>query len=320
MWRSGLRDYKLALRTLVVVAIIVGFRALMFAVGIEGIALTSLTSSVIAGGVFIMSLVIVGTLSDYREAERAPSDLASGLYNILRETESMNAVWGKPDLHLLRDRLCNIVATLRQDIDSGQTRDCQAAVEDLSQTFLELEETDVPANYIVRLRSEQASLRKAVLKVYNVQREEFLPSAYAMIVSFVVLIVALLLSTNIGGTSETLVTLAFLSFFFIYLLLLLNVINKPFKVGQERSDDDVSLFLLYEFVVHAKLGDEVLEDTSQIVEVAEAVQEQADEALDEAREVAEAASEAETAEAVEVAEAEDATDVAEVAEQVIAER
>ena len=36
------------------------------------------------------------------------------------------------------------------------------------------------------------------------------------------------------------------------LLRLLNVIDQPFKAGRERTDDDVSLFLLTEFVVHAQ--------------------------------------------------------------------
>jgi hypothetical protein len=52
-----------------------------------------------------------------------------------------------------------------------------------------------------------------------------------MIVSFVIMILLLLLFTTIEGPAETLVTVAFLTFFFVYLLRLLNVINKPFKVG-----------------------------------------------------------------------------------------
>ena len=51
---------------------------------------------------------------------------------------------------------------------------------------------------------------------------------------------------------STRATVGFLAFFFIYLLRLLNVIDKPFKVGRERTDDDVSLFLLTEFVVYAQ--------------------------------------------------------------------
>jgi hypothetical protein len=40
------------------------------------------------------------------------------------------------------------------------------AIEDLSEPFLELDETNVPASYIVRLRAEQGGLRKALLRVY----------------------------------------------------------------------------------------------------------------------------------------------------------
>ena len=78
--------------------------------------------------------------------------------------------------------------------------------------------------------------------------------------------------------------MAFLTFFFVYLLRLLNVINKPFKVGSERNDDDVSLFLLYEFVVHARIGDAEL-TSEQIVEIAEHLEEHEEAPGEEAAEV-----------------------------------
>jgi hypothetical protein len=52
------------------------------------------------------------------------------------------------------------------------------------------------------------------------------------------------------------------------------VISTPFKVGTERTDDDVSLFLLNEFVVQvqaSEAGETVVED---IEEQAEEVEEQ----------------------------------------------
>jgi hypothetical protein len=186
----------------------------------------------------------------------------------------MNKVWGKPDLPAFRERLITVVTTLRADINAGDTRDCQAAIEELSESLLELEESDVPANYIVRLRAEQAGLRKSLLRVYHIQREQFLPSAKAMIVSIVVVILTMLMFTNMGGFWESLITLGFLSFFFLYLLRLLNVIDRPFKVGVDRTDDDVSLFLLTEFVVHAHAagGDAVAPD--DVTAQAAAVEEQ----------------------------------------------
>jgi hypothetical protein len=153
----------------------VAIRAVLWNLGFEGISTSPLTSSIVAGGVFVMGLVVAGTLSDYRDAERAPTDLAAGLYAFLREGESFEKVWGKPDLRALRERLIAVVTTLRSDINTGNTRDCQAAIEDLSNSLLELEESDVPANYVVRLRAEQAGLRKSILRVYHIQRESSSP-------------------------------------------------------------------------------------------------------------------------------------------------
>jgi hypothetical protein len=273
MWQKVVSNYRVALDTAVIVGAIVGLRAILFAAGVDGMSLSPLTSSIVAGGVFVMGLVVAGTLSDYRDAERAPTDIAAGLYAILRETESMNKVWGKPDMIALRERLITVVTALRADINNGATRDCQAAIEDLSVSFLELEESDVPANYVVRLRQEQAALRKTALRVYHIQREEFLPSAKTMIFSIVAIILALMMFTNLEGHAESVVTLAFLSFFFLYLLRLLMIIDKPFKVGRERTDDDVSLFLLNEFVIHASVAGTGTVAAEDVAERAEALEE-----------------------------------------------
>ncbi len=240
MIRRALGGIELGATTMLIVAVLVGIRAVLLALGFNGMAETALGTGIIAGGVFVMGLVVAGTLSDYKDAERAPIDIAAGLHSLLREAESMHDAWGKPDISLFRRRLIAVVSSLRIDIDAGDSRTAQAAVEELSETFLELEDTDVPANYIVRQRSEQAGLRKALLRIYHLQREEFLPSAYSMIVTLVGLILILLLLTDFGGTAESLGAVGFLSFFFLALLRLLNVISTPFKVGMERTDDDVS--------------------------------------------------------------------------------
>ncbi|HKX15943.1 MAG TPA: hypothetical protein VJN19_12165 [Propionibacteriaceae bacterium] len=60
--------------------------------GVPGLSPTALVSSIVGGGIFVMGLVIAGTLGDYKDAERAPTDLAAGLYAILRETETTHRV------------------------------------------------------------------------------------------------------------------------------------------------------------------------------------------------------------------------------------
>ncbi len=209
--RGSMRNFRLALETLIIVAIIVGLRALIFALGFPGLSPTALVSSIIGGGIFVMGLVIAGTLSDYKDAERAPTDLAAGLYAILRETESMSRVWGKPDMQRLRSRLIEVVDGLRRDIDAGNTRDCQTAIEDLFGVVHRVGGVRRPGELRRSPTAGAGRASKVSLRIYHIQREEFFPSAYAMIVSFVILILLLLLFTTIEGPAETLVTVGFLS-------------------------------------------------------------------------------------------------------------
>ena len=256
MPRTMFGDLRLVGQTVLLVAILVALRAVLWELGVEGMSPTAVSAGIITSGIFVVGLLVAGTLSDYKEAERAPSDLAAGLHTILRECEAVHAVWGKPELPSLRRRLVAVVTTLRADIDAGDSRTCQAAIEEVSETFLELDDTDVPPNTMNRLRTEQAGLRKALLRVYQLQREDFLPSAWAMIVAIVVFILALLMFTNFDGLAESLATIGFLSFFFISLLRLLSIISTPFKLGVEWTEDDVSLFLLNEFVVQVHATEE----------------------------------------------------------------
>jgi hypothetical protein len=103
--RRMLGNLELGVTTLAIVAALVALRAVLWELGVEGMSPTALSAGIITGGVFVMGLVVAGTLGDYRDAERAPTDLASGLYSILRECESMHAVWSVPDMSKLRTRL-----------------------------------------------------------------------------------------------------------------------------------------------------------------------------------------------------------------------
>ena len=166
----------------------------------------------------------------------------------------MNQVWGKPDLTALRNRLIAVVTNLRSDINAGNTRDCQEAVEELSVLF-GTRGSDAPANYIVRLRRTGGVAQGDAAHVPHSARgvpavgegDDHQPGADHRGDADV---------HRYGRAAGSLVTLGFLAFFFVYLLRILNVIDKPFKVGKERTDDDVSLFLLTEFVVHAHSGGE----------------------------------------------------------------
>ena len=73
------------------------------------------------------------------------------------------------------------MTTLRADINAGNTCDRQAVVEEAGESLLELEEGMFPRTTWSSCARSRPGSRKSLLRVYHIQREQFLPSAKAMI-------------------------------------------------------------------------------------------------------------------------------------------
>lgn len=240
-----IRHGRVAIETAILVAGIVAVKILVDALDGEFIELSPLYTSIVAGGIFVVGLIVAGTLADYKEAEKMPAEIVAALENILEDCSSIKQTKDAFDLLTLKRRLVAVVATFRDDLGAERSQRCLDAINDISASIVDLERLDVPPNYIVRLRTEQGIVRKNVLRIYHIQRTNFLPSAYLLIQTMVFLIIAALEFTQIEPLREAIVILALVSYFFIYLIRLLKIIDRPFQV-REHTSDDVSIFLLTE--------------------------------------------------------------------------
>jgi hypothetical protein len=247
MLRTRFLRWRVVGQTGLIVLGIVAAKLAISAFSLEFISISPLFTSVLAGGVFVLGLIVAGTLADYKEAERVPAEITAALTNIHDDAAAFKEAFPDLDLDRLEDTLFRIVAAFHHDLGDDRSTETLEAIDDLNASFLEFDRIGVPATYTSRLRGEQGALRRSVLRVYHVQRTEFLPSAYLLIQSIVVIIITVLAFMEIEPTYEAVIILAFISFFFISLLRLLHIMDRPFHVD-ERTDDDVSLFLLRRFV------------------------------------------------------------------------
>ena len=245
--RSNLLRWRVVAQTALIVLGIIAVKLVVAAFSLEFISLSPLFTSVLAGGVFVLGLIVAGTLADYKEAERVPAEMTAALTNIHDDCAAFTLAFPDFDLARLEDTQVRIVAAFLEDLADPRSTKALDAIDDLNTSFLELDRVGVQATYTSRLRNEQSSLRRNVLRVYHVQRTEFLPSANLLIQAIVGIIITVLVFMEIEPTYEAAIIIGFISFFFISLLRLLHIMDRPFHV-EERTDDDVSLFLLRRFV------------------------------------------------------------------------
>lgn len=237
--------YRLLLETALLVLAVVGVKLFIERFSLEFINISPLFTSVIAGGIFIISIILSGTIADYKESEKLPTEMSSAVESIYQEGLYVSRSHKDFNLKRLRTSLVSILTSFKTDLEAHNSRAALAPLANLSDSFLEMEKLGVPPNYIVRLKQEQSIIRKSIMRIYHIQRINFLPSAQILAQTIVILIVSLLIFTRVEPFIDGMVLVAFISYIFIFLLRVLRVIDKPFRVD-EYSMDDVSLFLLRE--------------------------------------------------------------------------
>jgi hypothetical protein len=245
-----LRPFNVAITTLLYVLTLIFFKYLIHKFKLEFLQINTLTGSAIAGATFICSFLLSGLIADYKEAEKIPSEIRSSLENIFEEAVLFKRIKSDFNLNEMKLSIRKVVQSFFKGVshEAGHMnlKPCIDSIDDLSHNFIKMEKLGMLPNYLVRLKTEQGNVRKSVLRVFHMQRTQFLPSAYFLAESIVGLIVFLLLFIKTEGSPESMILFGFISYMFIYITRLIREIEQPFQEG-DSSLDDVSLFLLHDF-------------------------------------------------------------------------
>lgn len=223
----------------------------------EFLTLNTLFTSAIAGAIFIIGFLLSNLLSDYKESERLPADIRVALEAINDDVTSAEQL-PKFDIHGVQSTTAAIVAALQSglghDRAHGDMTSAIAEIDKLSPAFAELERLGMPANFIVRLRNHQDVLRRCIFRIWYIQKMQSIPSVQVLVQTLVFSILFLLLFLKTEGSPESALLFGFIAYMFVYALRLIDTLEQPFRKGH-NSIDDVSLFLLREFVAKLNRAD-----------------------------------------------------------------
>ncbi len=235
---SGRR--ALLVQTIPFVLLLVTVKFLVERMDWEFIVVSPLHTSIVAGAIFIVGLMLTGTMSDYKESERLPTETAASMEAIYREGAYVKELHPEFDLDRLTNTLGWVQQTLRSDLLDGG-RETIDTVEQLTESFLEMDRLGVPPNYIARLKQEQALIVRNLMRASYIQRIAFLPSAYTLVEIMLSMLITLLMFTQVATDVTDAILLGFISLIFLYILRLLRVLDSPFRASGAGLDD-VSLF------------------------------------------------------------------------------
>jgi hypothetical protein len=237
----------LVLKLLPVLAVFVVVKWLVHIYQLEYLEMNALFTSLIAATVFLIGFLISGVLSDYKESEKIPGEIASCLDTLSDDALSIH--YKKKDEHSSQ-LLEQILQTQKLIIDWLYQRIqfpvLLENIENYTERFSKLEDS-IPVNYIVKMKQEQSALRKWLIRIQVIRDTDFVSYAYAILETLALLIIAGLLLIKIEPFYESLFFLGFVVFLILYMILLIKDLDNPFDYSEKGdSPGEVALFPIHE--------------------------------------------------------------------------
>lgn len=245
-WRDLLRRlpprWSIAAKVVPLVVLIYLVKLCIDLSGADFITLTTLFGSIIAANVFLLGFLLAGTLSDYKESERLPGELAASIESITDECLILRKGRGAREAEDAQAYMADLASAVRRwFFREERTRAVLERVGGMNDLFLSFEPLTQP-NFIVRLKQEQATIRKIIMRIDTIRDTAFVPAAYMMAELGTAVLVVGLLFVELGPLYEEVFYVVVPCFFMLYLLLLIRDLDDPFNYStKELQAADVSI-------------------------------------------------------------------------------
>lgn len=235
------RKYALVLGALGAVALVVGLKLGARALGWEVLSLNPLLSGIVAADVFLMGFLLTGVLTDYKESERLPGEIAASLEVFFDEASTLyERTQDEAAFQFL-----TFIQALGESIHDWfykkeRTNTLMDRLSELNRFFFALDPL-AQSGTIQRLKQEQQTLRRTIIRIHTIRETTFVSAGY-LIAEWTTAVVALaLVLSKVGPFFESMFIVGVIIFLLSYLILLIRDLENPFAYYDEHSSADVSL-------------------------------------------------------------------------------
>lgn len=220
----------------------------------EGLVKFSDIGIVITGGVFLIGFMLAGTISDYKESEKIPSELACAIETIEDTLLLGHGFKGGFDLSEARWQLNEVTESIINWFKhGGSEEEVFRRINSITSIALMLEKAAVGA-IASRITGEQHNLRKMFSRVNVIKKTGFLLTGYALLEVLTVVIIGLLLVSKFENETISIIIISFITQIFVYMIRLIRDVDEPFEyspAGMARAAD-IDLFPLLDYDMRAK--------------------------------------------------------------------
>jgi len=234
--------WKLAFNTIPLIVLVIVVKLIIHYFNIEFLSLNALFTALISANIFLIGFLISGTLSDYKESEKLPGDIANAIQSMGDEAfiilKNKNSKEAKEYIHFLMKLSDELVNWFHK---KTKTEEIYNMIFQLNEYHLKFE-PQTQANFIVRMKNEQTNLRRIVTRIHTIRETSFLGAGYAIAEIITGIIIFGLVFLKLDPFHEKMYFVSFVSFILIYMIFFIKDLDNPFSYYQDDGlVEEVSL-------------------------------------------------------------------------------
>ncbi len=223
------QKWSIAFKIIPVVILVAILKLISHKYGFEIMELNALFTSLIAGTIFLIGFLINGVLSDYKESEKIPSELSASIKTLFDDTYTVYKIKNsEKGLQFIEFQKSFVSSLMDWFYKKERTKSILSKISMMNDYFIEFDKEGVQANYIIKMKNEQNSIRKMILRIDTIRDTSFVGSAYAIVESMAFVIGMGLLFTKIEPFYTSLFFTLLVVFMITYMILLIKDLDNPF--------------------------------------------------------------------------------------------
>jgi hypothetical protein len=240
--------WSIAVKIMPLVILVAVLKFLSHQYGFEFMELNALFTSLIAGTIFLIGFLISGVLSDYKESEKIPSELASSLKTLLDDAytidKSKNSVNARQFIEYQKTFCDSMMGWFYKKV---RTKVLLEKISGMNEFFIELDKEGIQPAYIIKMKNEQVNIRKMILRIDTIRDTNFVGSAYAIVEAMGILTAFGLIIMRIEPFYAALFLTSLVAFLITYMFFLIKDLDDPFDYASKgESGTEVSLKPLHD--------------------------------------------------------------------------
>jgi hypothetical protein len=251
------KKYGLIATALAIAILLLIVRMIIDTLGYDVITVNTVIGSFVGAAIFTIAIILAGTITDFKESEKIPGELASAITNLYQDSRLIQLVDRQP-VHQLQDHTRQLLTVINANFRQNTWNvrwDITPAMDAINDDIAFLAGKNVPPQFLVKLRSELSVVDRLSNRIEIIMETSFIPAAYAIAELATAGVILVLLFIRLDPYYEGLVVFTIISALLIALLLLIRDMDNPFEVERE-SYADVDLRLLWHLEEYLKLREQ----------------------------------------------------------------